>query len=97
MRNLGLSLNAYSRKTPPNPQANEPAAVISTEKLYQIAGEFVGKDDPAGVVRAQPGLPALGEVLEGFTFGHLGFRVNAKITQRPHDASISTECMMYQV
>ena len=50
---------------------NEPVAVISTEKLYQIAGEYVGKDDPAGVVRAQSGLPALGEVLEGFSLGHL--------------------------
>ncbi len=25
---------------------DEPVAVISTEKLYQIAGEYVGKDDP---------------------------------------------------
>jgi fructose 1,6-bisphosphate aldolase/phosphatase len=49
----------------------EPLAVISTEKLYQIAGEYVGKDDPAGVVRAQSGLPALGEVLEPFAFPHL--------------------------
>ncbi len=50
---------------------DEPVAVISTEKLYQIAGEYVGKDDPAAVVRAQSGLPALGEVLEGFAFPHL--------------------------
>ncbi len=50
---------------------DEPVSVISTEKLYQIAGEYVGKDDPAGVVRAQSGLPALGEVLEGFTHAHL--------------------------
>jgi fructose 1,6-bisphosphate aldolase/phosphatase len=51
--------------------SDEPVSVISTEKLYQIAGEYVGKDDPAGLVRAQSGLPALGEVLEGFTLGHL--------------------------
>jgi fructose 1,6-bisphosphate aldolase/phosphatase len=51
--------------------SDEPASVISTEKLYQIAGKYVGKDDPAGVVRAQSGLPALGEVLEGFSLGHL--------------------------
>lgn len=50
---------------------NEPAAVISTDKLYQIAGEYVGKDDPVGVFRAQSGLPAVGEVLEGFSFPHL--------------------------
>ena len=51
--------------------SNEPVSVISSEKLYQIAGEYVGKDDPAGIVRAQSGLPALGEVLEPFSLGHL--------------------------
>lgn len=51
--------------------SNEPVSVISTEKLYQIAGEYVGKDDPAGIVRAQSGLPAVGEVLEPFSIGHL--------------------------
>ena len=51
--------------------SNEPVSVISTEKLYQIAGEYVGKDDPVGVVRAQSGLPALGEVIEPFSLGHL--------------------------
>jgi len=51
--------------------SDEPAAAISTEKLYQIAGEYVGKDDPVAVVRAQSGLPAVGEVLEAFSLGHL--------------------------
>jgi fructose 1,6-bisphosphate aldolase/phosphatase len=51
--------------------SEEPVAAVSTEKLYQIAGEYVGKDDPAGVVRAQSGLPAVGEVLESFSLGHL--------------------------
>ncbi|MFH1100667.1 MAG: fructose-1,6-bisphosphate aldolase/phosphatase [Methanobacteriota archaeon] len=60
----------FPKKTSKLP-ADEPVAVISTEKLYQIAGEYVGKDDPAGVIRAQSGLPALGEVLEGFSLGHL--------------------------
>lgn len=57
------------------PRANlpldEPVAVISTEKLYQIAGEYVGKDDPVAAVRAQSGSPALGEVLEPFAFPYL--------------------------
>jgi len=44
----------------------EIAAVASTEKLSFIAGEYVGKDDPAGIVRAQSGFPAVGEVLEPF-------------------------------
>lgn len=50
---------------------DEPVAVVSTEKLYQIAGEYVGKDDPVALVRAQSGLPALGEILEPFAFPHL--------------------------
>lgn len=50
---------------------DEPVAVVSTEKLYQIAGEYVGKDDPVAVVRAQSGLPALGEVLEPFANPYL--------------------------
>jgi fructose 1,6-bisphosphate aldolase/phosphatase len=50
---------------------NEPVAVISTEKLFEIAGEYVGKDDPVGIVRSQSGLPAFGEVLEPFGFPHL--------------------------
>jgi fructose 1,6-bisphosphate aldolase/phosphatase len=50
---------------------DEPVAVISTEKLFKIAGEYVGKDDPVACVRAQSGLPALGEVLEPFAFPHL--------------------------
>lgn len=51
--------------------SEEPVAVVSTEKLHQIAGEYVGKDDPVGIVRAQSGLPALGEVLEPFAFPQL--------------------------
>lgn len=38
---------------------DEPVAVISTEKLFQIAGTYVGKDDPAGLVRSQSSLQAL--------------------------------------
>jgi fructose 1,6-bisphosphate aldolase/phosphatase len=51
--------------------SNEPVSVVSTEKLYQIAGEYVGKDDPVAAVRCQSGLPALGESLEAFSLGHL--------------------------
>jgi len=60
----------FPKKTSKLP-SDEPVSAISTEKLYQIAGEYVGKDDPAGIVRAQSGLPAVGEVLEGFSLGHL--------------------------
>ncbi len=47
------------------------AAAVSTERLNLIAGRYVGKDDPVAVVRAQHGLPAVGEVLEAFAFPHL--------------------------
>jgi len=50
---------------------DEAVASISTEKLSQVAGKYVGKDDPVAIVRAQSGLPALGEVLEPFAFPHL--------------------------
>ncbi|MDY6776560.1 MAG: fructose-1,6-bisphosphate aldolase/phosphatase [Candidatus Nanohaloarchaea archaeon] len=49
----------------------EPVAAVSTEKLVDVAGEYVGKDDPVAVVRGQSGLPALGEILEPFAFPHL--------------------------
>ncbi len=61
----------YPRKNHPKLPADEPVASVSTEKLFQIAGEYVGKDDPVALVRAQSGLPALGEVLEPFAFPHL--------------------------
>jgi len=47
------------------------AAVISSERLNLIAGKYVGKDDPVAIVRAQHGLPAVGEVLEAFAFPHM--------------------------
>ncbi|MBI4337113.1 MAG: fructose 1,6-bisphosphatase [Chloroflexi bacterium] len=43
-------------------------AVSSTERLAEIAGRYVGKDDPVLVVRCQGDFPAVGEVLE--PFGH---------------------------
>ncbi len=50
---------------------DENVAVISTDKLSMIAGKYVGKDDPAAVVRIQSGLPAAGESLEAFSFPYL--------------------------
>ncbi|UCE15803.1 MAG: fructose 1,6-bisphosphatase [Candidatus Bathyarchaeota archaeon] len=41
-------------------------AATSTTRLALIAGKYVGKDDPVSIVRAQHGLPALGEVLVPF-------------------------------
>jgi len=61
----------YPREGHPKLPADEPVASISTEKLFEVAGEYVGKDDPVGLVRAQSGLPALGEVLEPWTLPHI--------------------------
>ncbi len=47
-----------------------PAAAASVSRLSLIAGRYVGKDDPVCIVRAQHGLPALGEILEAFAFPH---------------------------
>ncbi len=47
------------------------AAVASVTRLSLIAGRYVGKDDPVLIVRAQHGLPAVGEILEAFAFPHL--------------------------
>lgn len=50
---------------------DEPVASTSTQRLSLIAGRYVGKDDPIMIVRAQSGLPAIGEVLEPFHYPHL--------------------------
>ncbi|MBR9680743.1 MAG: fructose 1,6-bisphosphatase [Candidatus Altiarchaeota archaeon] len=49
----------------------EVGAVTSTESLHQIAGRYVGKDDPVMIVRCQGNFPALGEVIEPFAFPYL--------------------------
>jgi len=49
----------------------EIAAVVSTERLAEIAGRYVGKDDPVAIVRTQSGFPATGEVLEAFAMPQL--------------------------
>src|SRR3990170_2413048 len=41
-------------------------AASSVSKLSLIAGKYVGKDDPVMIIRAQHGLPAVGEILVPF-------------------------------
>ena len=57
----------YAVKRVSSRMSGETAAVSSTERLSQIAGRYVGKDDPVLVVRCQGNFPAVGEVLEPFT------------------------------
>lgn len=54
----------YSRET------GEIAAVVSTTRLRNIAGKYVGKDDPVMLVRVQGPFPATGELLAPFSIGH---------------------------
>jgi fructose 1,6-bisphosphate aldolase/phosphatase len=49
----------------------EVGAVSSTQRLSLIAGRYVGKDDPVLVVRSQGAFPAIGEILEPFSFPHM--------------------------
>jgi fructose 1,6-bisphosphate aldolase/phosphatase len=60
-------IKRVSRRVEPD----EPVAVASTSRLSLIAGRYVGKDDPIMIVRAQSGLPAVGEVMEPFAYPHL--------------------------
>lgn len=46
-------------------------AVGSVTRLSQIAGKYVGKDDPVMITRGQHGLPAVGEILVPFMHSYL--------------------------
>ena len=46
-------------------------AVTSTTRLSLIAGKYVGKDDPVCIIRAQHGLPDIGEITEPFAQPYL--------------------------
>ena len=48
----------------------EIAAAASTTRLHNIAGKYVGKDDPVMLVRAQKHFPATGEILAPYATGH---------------------------
>jgi fructose 1,6-bisphosphate aldolase/phosphatase len=50
---------------------NEIAASSSTTKLALIAGKYVGKDDPVCLIRAQSGLPSVGEITSPFLHTYL--------------------------
>jgi fructose 1,6-bisphosphate aldolase/phosphatase len=47
------------------------AAASCTTRLRNIAGKYVGKDDPVMLVRTQKSFPATGEVLAPFNIAHL--------------------------
>jgi fructose 1,6-bisphosphate aldolase/phosphatase len=47
--------------------SNEQAVVASTTRLHNIAGKYVGKDDPVMLIRSQYNFPATGEILSPYT------------------------------
>lgn len=49
----------------------EQTVASSTTRLRNIAGKYVGKDDPIMIIRTQKNFPATGEILAPFTIGHL--------------------------
>jgi len=46
------------------------AAVASTSRLHNIAGKYVGKDDPVAIVRTQKAFPDTGEVVSPWALAH---------------------------
>ncbi len=44
----------------------EQVVVVSTTRLHNIAGKYVGKDDPVMLVRSQKNFPATGEILSPY-------------------------------
>lgn len=50
---------------------DQQAAAISTTRLHNIAGKYVGKDDPVMIVRTQQEFPGGGEILSPYSIGHL--------------------------
>jgi fructose 1,6-bisphosphate aldolase/phosphatase len=49
--------------------SGEQAVAVSTSRLHNIAGKYVGKDDPVMLVRVQKSFPATGEVLAPYAIG----------------------------
>lgn len=46
------------------------AAAASTSRLHNIAGKYVGKDDPVAIVRSQKTFPSTGEILSPWALAH---------------------------
>jgi len=50
--------------------SGEQVVAASTTRLHNIAGKYVGKDDPVMLVRTQKDFPATGEILAPYTISH---------------------------
>ncbi|MFP3950966.1 MAG: fructose-1,6-bisphosphate aldolase/phosphatase [Candidatus Bathyarchaeia archaeon] len=67
---IGTTENYMIKKVLRNSD-DEIAAASSTTKLNLIAGKYVGKDDPVCLIRAQSGLPSVGEITAPFMHTYL--------------------------
>jgi len=47
--------------------SGEQVAAVSTTRLHNIAGKYVGKDDPVMLIRTQKDFPSTGEILGPYT------------------------------
>jgi len=50
--------------------SGEQVVSASTTRLHNIAGKYVGKDDPVMLIRSQKNFPATGEILSPYSIGH---------------------------
>jgi len=50
--------------------SGQQAVVCSTTRLHNIAGKYVGKDDPVMLARVQHDFPATGEIISPYSIGH---------------------------
>lgn len=50
--------------------SNEPVVSVSTTRLHNIAGKYVGKDDPIMIARVQKPFPATEEICSVFAVAH---------------------------
>ena len=51
-------------------ESGEQAVSASTTRLHNIAGKYIGKDDPVMLIRVQGAFPAAGEILSPYNIGH---------------------------
>lgn len=63
-------LETYVVESVHSRDSGEIAAVVSTSRLHNIAGTYVGKDDPVALVRVQKLFPDTGEILSPYALGY---------------------------
>jgi len=63
------------------------AAVASTSRLHNIAGKYVGKDDPVAIVRSQKQFPSTGEILSPWALAQFTLGDNRGSRQRENHFS----------